>query len=273
MSAMTPAVEVENLGKNFPLVRGGLDWLRLPFAHPTKRVLNEVSFGVAPGEVFGLLGPNGAGKTTLLKILSTLLEPSAGRAALSGCDVVHQSAAARRQLGYCPGFDRAFYLRLSARENLRFYGALNNLPRRPLAERISSLLAALGLDGARDEPVRNFSTGMLQRLAVARALLHQPRVLILDEPTRSLDPTAAAWLRRHLREELAGRQGATVLVATHNLTEAEEICHRLGVLDQGRLQAAGTAKEVCRQAGAATLAEAYARLTTPEKAPEEARPR
>src|SRR3990167_8849590 len=109
MSAMTPAVEVENLGKNFPLVRGGLDWLRLPFAHPTKRVLNEVSFGVAPGEVFGLLGPNGAGKTTLLKILSTLLEPSAGRAALAGCDVVHQPAAARRQLGYCPGVDPALY--------------------------------------------------------------------------------------------------------------------------------------------------------------------
>src|SRR3990167_5723203 len=151
MSAMTPAVEVENLGKDFPLVWGGLDWLRLPFAHPTKRVLNEASFGVAPGEVFGLLGPNGAGKTTLLKILSTLLEPSPRRGPLAGCDVVHQSAAARRQLGYCPGFDRAFYLRLSARENLRFYGALNNLPPRLLAERITSLLAALGLDGRRDE--------------------------------------------------------------------------------------------------------------------------
>jgi ABC-2 type transport system ATP-binding protein len=266
---MTPAVEVESLGKDFPLVRGGLDWLRLPFAHPSKRVLNEVSFAVVPGEVFGLLGPNGAGKTTLLKILSTLLEPSTGRAALAGCDVVRQSAAARRQLGYCPGFDRAFYLRLSARENLRFYGALNNLRPRTLTARIGALLAALGLEDKRDEPVRNFSTGMLQRLAIARALLHQPRVLILDEPTRSLDPTAAAWLRRHLREELAGRQGATVLVATHNLTEAEETCHRLGVLDQGRLQAVGTAKEVCRQAGVASLAEAYARLTTPEKAPEE----
>src|SRR3970040_3193333 len=109
MSAMTPAVEVENLDKSSPLVRGGLDWLRLPFAHPTKRVLNEVSFGVAPGEVFGLLGPNGAGKTTLLKILSTLLQPGGGRAGLARCDVVRQSAAARRQLRYWPGVDRAFY--------------------------------------------------------------------------------------------------------------------------------------------------------------------
>jgi len=265
-----PAIAVENLGKDFPRTQSALERLRLPFTRGEKRVLDEVSFAVAPGEVFGLLGPNGAGKTTLLKILCTLLEPTRGRAALFGCDVVRQAAAARRQFGFCPGFERSFYLRLDARENLRFYGALNNLEPRFLQQRIPALLGALGLETASAEPVRNYSTGMLQRLSLARALLHEPRLLLLDEPTRSLDPNAAAALRRHVRQELAGRQGCAALMATHNLTEAEETCDRLAILDRGRLQALGAPAEICRQAGATTLAEAYGRLATPEPAAAEA---
>ncbi len=258
---MAEAVIVENLTKIFPRVKSSnLGLFRLPFARPGKCVLAEASFEVAPGEVFGLVGPNGAGKTTLLKILCTLLAPSAGRAAVQGFDVVQEGAAARRQLGYCPGFERSFYLRLSGRENLRFYGILNNLPSSVLAERIPSLLTSLGLEGAADEPARNYSTGMLQRLALGRALLHRPRVLILDEPTRSLDPLAAAWVRDYLRRELAGQQGCAVVLATHNLAEAEEICDRLLVLAGGRPQALGSPTEVCRQTGSASLAEAYRRL-------------
>ncbi|MGH9789103.1 MAG: ABC transporter ATP-binding protein [Candidatus Acidiferrales bacterium] len=259
---MSVAVHAENVTKDFPAVGPGLDLLRLPFAQPTKRALDSVSFSVAPGEILGLVGPNGAGKTTLLKILCTLLEPNQGRAALFGHDVVREGAAARRLLGYSPGSERSFYLRLSPRDNLRFYGTLNNLPACALAERMERLLGELGLNDSADVPVRNFSTGMLQRLALARALLHQPRVLIFDEPTRSLDPAAAAWWQDYVRRELAQGQGCTVVLATHNLAEAEEVCDRLAVFHAGRVQALGTVREVCRQAGASSLADAYLRLTS-----------
>jgi ABC-2 type transport system ATP-binding protein len=208
------------------------------------------------------VGPNGAGKTTLLKILCTLLEPNQGRAALFGRDVVREAAAARRLLGYSPSSERSFFMRLSAQDNLRFYGTLCNLPPRTLEERSARLLAELGLSSSARVPVRNFSTGMLQRLALARALLHQPRLLIFDEPTRSLDPAAAAWWRDHVRRELARARGCTVVLATHNLAEAEEVCDRLAVFHGGRLQAQGTAGEIRRQTGVASLAEAYLRLTS-----------
>ncbi len=265
---MPEAVTVENLAKDFPVAGKLLGPLRLPLTHSYKRVLSGVSFSVGPGEVFGLLGPNGAGKTTLLKILCTLLHPNRGRAAVLGFDVVREAAKAKSQLGYCPGTERSFYLRLTARENLRFFGTLNNLAPRTLAERIPPLLEAVGLEGVGDEPVRNFSTGMLQRLAVARALLHQPRVLVFDEPTRSLDPSGAAWWRIYVRRELAQRFGCCVLLATHNLAEAEEICDRVAILDRGELKAAGTPQGICRAAGAPSLSEAYAQLTHSPAQPE-----
>lgn len=267
---MVDAIQVVNLSKQFPCVGAGWGLLRLPFAHGNgHRSLDQISLTVKPGEVFGLVGPNGAGKTTLLKILCTLLEPDRGRAAVMGYDVVEQAAAARRQLGYCPGFERSFYLRLSARENLRFYGILNNLSARLLAQRMSDLLAALELAAAANQPVQTFSTGMLQRLAVARALLHGPRVALFDEPTRSLDPAGAAWLRQYLRGELADRQAMTILLATHNLSEIEEICDRVAVLNRGCVVALGTPAAICRQTGAATLRDAYLRLTRREDLPAE----
>lgn len=271
---MVEAIEVVNLSKQFPRVGAGWGALRLPFAHGHgHHCLDRISLTVKPGEVFSLVGPNGAGKTTLLKILCTLLEPDQGRATVMGYDVVQQAAAARRQLGYCPGFERSFYLRLSARENLRFYGILNNLSPRLLALRMSDLLAALGLGTAASQPVQTFSTGMLQRLAVARALLHEPRVALFDEPTRSLDPAGAAWLRHYLRRELADRQTMTILLATHNLSEVEEICDRVAVLNRGCIMALGTPAAICRQTGAATFADAYLRLTSPEVVPVETVPR
>jgi len=258
---MPEAVTVENLAKDFPLVKL-LGPMGLPLTHAHKRVLSGVSFSVGAGEVFGLLGPNGAGKTTLLKILCTLLEPNQGRAAIFGQDVVQQGAEARRLLGYCPGVERSFYMRLSARENLGFYGTLNNLSAPTLRSRIPLLLADVGLEAAGDQPVRNYSTGMLQRLALARALLHQPRLLVFDEPTRSLDPAGVAWWRDYVRRELAQAQGCTVLLATHNLAEAEEVCDRLAILHRGRLQALGTPREICREAVATSLSEAYSRFTS-----------
>ncbi|MGH9779147.1 MAG: ABC transporter ATP-binding protein [Candidatus Acidiferrales bacterium] len=264
---MSVAVQAESLVKEFPLVGPGLGFLRVPFARPQKRALDDISFSVAAGEVFGLVGPNGAGKTTLLKILCTLLEPNRGRAALFGHDVVEEGAAVRRLLGYCPSSERSFFMRLSARENLRFYGTLNDLSWPSLRSRIGSLLAEVGLDEAGDQPVRNYSTGMLQRLALARALLHQPRLLIFDEPTRSLDPAAAAWWRDYVRRELAQARGCTVVLATHNLSEAEEVCDRLAVFHAGRIQALGVTREICRQLGASSLAEAYLRLTSADARP------
>ena len=231
-------------------------------------MLAGVSLSVSAGEVFGLLGHNGAGKTTLLKILATLLEPNGGRAAILGHEVVREAPAARRRLGYCPGNERSFFLRLSARENLRFWGVLNNLSSDVLARRTPALLEELGLGSAAEEPVRNYSSGMLQRLSLARALLHEPQILLLDEPTRSLDPLAALWLRNYLRDELARRQGRAVLLATHNLAEAEAICDRLAILDRGELRAVGTPAELRRQAGG-SLEDAYARFAGSDTPPTE----
>ncbi len=259
---MPEAITATGLSKDFPLAGHGWDFLRLPFSRPRRAALEGISFSVREREVFGLLGPNGSGKTTLLRVLGTLLEPSAGRAAVLGHDVVQQGATVRSLVGYCPASERSFYMRLSARENLRFYGTLNGFSPRALADRIPLLLRELELEERADEPVRNYSTGMLQRLSVVRALLHQPRVLLFDEPTHGLDPVAAASWRRYLREELVARLGCTILVATHNLREAEEVCSRLAILHRGRMGAVGTQAEVCRQAAASSLEEAYARLAS-----------
>jgi ABC-2 type transport system ATP-binding protein len=253
---VSAAIVVEGLQKSFP---AGAAFWAMPLARAQKMVLAGVSFSVAGGEIFGLLGHNGAGKTTLLKILATLLAPNGGRASILGHDVAAEAPAVRRRLGYCPGSERSFYLRLSARENLRFWGVLNHLPPGRATGRISALFEALGLGAAADEPVRNFSSGMLQRLSLARALLHEPQILLLDEPTRSLDPAAAGWLREYLRAELAGRQGRAVLLATHNLSEADAVCDRVAILDRGRICALGTPADLRRQAGG-SLADAYARF-------------
>ena len=248
-----PAVSVENLEKYFPAVTSGWRALLQPVAKPTVPALRGISLDVKPGEVLALVGANGAGKSTLLRILTTLLLPTRGRAEVCGFDVAREPARVRRRLGYHTGADACLYARLSGRENLELFAGLNNMSRTDTLLRIAELTGLLGLEALLDRQVRTLSTGNIQRLGLARAMLHQPSVLILDEPTRSLDPLAAAEFRRFLLQRIIAELGATVLFASHTLAEVEQLAARIAVLDKGRLLICGTLSAVKAAAGCETL--------------------
>jgi ABC-2 type transport system ATP-binding protein len=214
-----------------------------------RAALTDVALEVRAGEFLGLLGPNGAGKTTLFKVLSTLILPDEGHATVFGYDVVRDAGQARRVLAPVIADERSLHWRLTATENLRLFAALHGVPAREVTLRISELLDLVGLEADGRQLVATFSSGMKQRLLLARALLARPRVLLLDEPTRSLDPVSARTLRTFLREELVGKHGCTVLLATHNAEEAFGLCDRVAVLDRGRVLATGPAEHLAREVG------------------------
>lgn len=212
---------------------------------------------VAPAEVFGLVGPNGAGKTTLLKILSTLLLPDEGTARIDGLDVVREGRKVRHHLGVMLDSERSFYARLNGRQNLEFFAALYELGRNQARRRIEELLKLVGLAEVSERQFMKYSMGMQRRLALARALLPDPAVLLLDEPTRSLDPQTAAALGRLFRDQFAHGQGKTILLASHSLAEVEAICDRLAILRGGEIVALGSPAELARRFDSPTLEEVY----------------
>lgn len=223
--------------------------------------LARVSFELRSGESVALLGANGAGKSTLLRILATLLIPSRGTCRVGGHDTVHASREVRLLLGYHAGSDVGFYARLTGRENLRFFGRLNQMTVEEIGRRITLFGEHLNLTQALDRQVRTLSTGTVQRLSLARALLHSPRVLLLDEPTRSLDAMAAAEFRRYLRREIVEHAGTTLLFASHTLAEVEQLADRVAIMDAGKLLAFDTPGAIRRAAGGGSLEDALFRLT------------
>jgi len=255
------AIAVVSLEKSFPPARSGWRALLQPFEKPTVLALAGISLEVRPGEALALLGANGAGKSTLLRILATLVLPTKGRAQIAGHDAVRDPGAVRRQLGYHAGSDSGFYARLTCRENLRFFGSLNQISGAAAARRISQLAAQFHLEESLDRQVRTLSSGTVQRLSLARALLHQPRVLLLDEPTRSLDAIGAAEFRHFLKSEVLGRDETTLLFASHALSEIELLADRIAVLDAGRLLACGSLADLKHRTGTASLEGAFLRLT------------
>lgn len=243
---MQHVVEASQVVKTFVKKRPVNELVRHPFRRAERvRALRGVDLRVRAGEIFGLLGPNGAGKTTLLKILSCLVLPDSGRAVIGGEDTVHEGRV-KPKIGLVHSDERSFYWRLSGRENLRFFSHLYDVPRRKMGARIDELLRRVGMLEDADRRFADYSSGMKQRLAVARALLHDPPILLMDEPTRSLDPASAMSLRSFVREELNGRDGKTVLLATHNLHEAETLCDRVAILVRGKIRRIGTVDEVRR---------------------------
>jgi ABC-2 type transport system ATP-binding protein len=241
-----PAVAVEAVSKRFVIRRGWVDHLMHPGRRTYATAVDRVSFAAATGEIVGLLGANGAGKTTLLKMLSTLVIPDSGSARVMGHDVVKEPRTVRRLLSPVPADERSLDWRLSARENLRFFAALLGLEREAARGRIEEVLQRVQLHEAGQKLVALYSSGMRQRLLIARALLARPRVLLLDEPTRSLDPVAARDFRRFLRQDIAGAAGCTVILATHDPDEALEMCDRVIILHRGRLLAEGAPAELSR---------------------------
>ena len=240
-------VRVQGLSKRFTLRRPWTEVARRPLARRHVSVLDGVTLQVRRGEFFGLLGPNGAGKTTLFKILSTLVLPDAGTVDVAGENIVLAPHRVRQLLTPVIADERSLYWRLTATENLALFAALYGLRGPEAAGRSAELLEVVGLSHAADRMVNTYSSGMRQRLLIARALLSRPSVLLLDEPTRSLDPIGARDFRRFLRDDIVGRQGCTVLLATHDADEALELCDRLAVLDRGRVVSTGTARELAEQ--------------------------
>lgn len=220
----------------------------------TRTVVRDLQFQVAPGEVFGLLGPNGAGKTTTLRMLSTTMRPTRGTATIAGFDVQRDPEEVRARLGVLPT-DPGLYGRLTAAENLRYYGQLCGLGDK-LERRIDELLEWLDLSEHKNRPTENFSKGMRQKVALARAVLHDPPVLILDEPTAGLDVLASRAVLDFISE--SRRAGRAVLFCSHYLFEADRVCDRVAILAGGEICTIGTPAEVCREVDVETLEDAFA---------------
>lgn len=237
---MRCAIETENLTKVFWFWKG---WRR--FFQPLTAV-DHVSLKVPEGQIFVLLGPNGAGKTTLIKLLCGLIFPSQGEGKIFGVSL-KENRILKAQMGLVLSDERSFYGRLSAVENLVFYAKLYRLPQRVIRPRIEKLLDQWGLNGQASAPVQTYSSGMKHRLSIARALLHDPPLLFLDEPTKSLDPFAAGEFRSFLKDELVGRRRKTLFIATHQLEEAEKMAGDVAVMAGGRIMASGTLPDISRK--------------------------
>ncbi|HWZ98165.1 MAG TPA: ABC transporter ATP-binding protein [Candidatus Dormibacteraeota bacterium] len=255
------AVSVESLTKFFPPARSGWRAFLQPFETPIIPALQEISLQVHAGEAVALLGANGAGKSTMLRILSTLLLPTSGHARVAGHDAAQSPSEVRRNLGYHAGSDLGFYARLTARENLFFFGRLNRLSSSAARERIAQFAAQFELSEALDRQVRTLSSGTIQRLSLARALLHAPRVLLLDEPTRSLDAIAASSFRHFLKSQVLKRGTTSLLFASHSLQEIELLANRVAILKQGRLLAFDSPAVLKQKTFSNSLEEAFFRLT------------
>jgi ABC-2 type transport system ATP-binding protein len=227
-------VEFESVRKIFRHRPALFNWLGRERGGETV-ALKDVSFSAGSAEILVLLGPNGSGKTTFLKLISTMLLPDGGSVRVGGVDAQRDAGKVRRQVGIAVATERSFFPRLSARENLDFFGALDEVSRSERAQRIDEVLRDTGLEDQADTLVMKFSSGMYQRLGIARALVKRPSVLLLDEPTRSLDAASAAHFWTTIRA--LARQQTTILLATHNFAEAAAVANRLLLLHRGELLA------------------------------------
>ncbi|MFH1743113.1 MAG: ABC transporter ATP-binding protein [bacterium] len=228
------------------------------------RAVDDISFEVNKGELFGLLGPNGAGKTTTISMICGLLSPDSGRVHLDGMDIQESPLEARRRLGVVPQ-DVALYEELSARENLRFWGGLYGLSGRDLRRATEEILERVGLTDRAKEPVKRFSGGMKRRLNMAAGLIHKPSIVLLDEPTVGIDPQARINILDVVRE--IAKAGATILYTTHYLEEAEDLCDRIAIMDHGKILALGTVQELAKLAGDADILSIRGQFSTDQIQP------
>jgi ABC-2 type transport system ATP-binding protein len=227
-----PPIECQNLYKSFG----------------KKSILKGIDFQIPPGGILGLVGPNGAGKTTLMKILATLITPSGGKVNVLGVNIANNSTAVKKVIGLALSEERNFYWRLSGRQNLKFFGALYDIPEKERSRRVDTLIQTVGLGDKGDLQFRKYSSGMKQALGIARAMLHDPPILLMDEPTRSLSPNQAHRIRRLLHKG-AKEEGKAILLSSHNLREVQELADRIAIIDNGEIKALGTLAELKQLAG------------------------
>lgn len=242
MSA-SPAIRTVGLVKRFRHQRGLLHLFSRRDRRETTAV-DGVSLDIQGGEIVGLLGPNGAGKTTFVKLLATLLLPSAGEAYVCGYDVVREPYRVKPLIGLVTSEERSFFWRLTGRQNLEFFAALYGLQGRRTSRRIGELFELLALAEAGDVRFNEYSTGMRQKLAIARGLLNDPKILLMDEPTKGLDPVSAQALVSLIRTQVGGGSGLTIIITTHILHDVEQLCDRVAIMNKGRIVASGSIGEL-----------------------------
>lgn len=234
---MSAAISIHDVSKTYPVpLAGTRRFFRMKERAPVE-ALNGITLEVGEGEVFGLIGRNGAGKTTLAKIIATLVQPTEGKVSVRGFDSVRDESRVRAQVGLASAEERSFYWRLTVEQNLVFFSRLYGLGTHEGRRRIEELLELFELTTLRRRRFGELSTGNKQRMAVARAMLNSPPVLLLDEPTRSLDPLAAASMRALIGSLARGPKPVTILLTSHNLAEVEELCERVAVISRGRIRA------------------------------------
>jgi len=255
------SIEVRDISKSFIKEKSIGKLIRHPFKKEIICALNCVSLTVKKGEFFGLLGTNGAGKTTLLKILSTLIIPDSGTVFVNGYDVVNQEADVKRQIGLIHSDERSFFWRLTGKQNLAFFASLYGLEGKAAKEKIDELLTLVDLYDARNSRFDGYSSGMKHRLSIARGLLNNPSILLVDELTTGIDPVGAMKIRDFLKQ-LSKKMGKTILLTTHDMHEAEELCDRIAILNKGEIKAIGTASEIKKIAKEKTLEKAFKKLVS-----------
>jgi ABC-2 type transport system ATP-binding protein len=240
-----PAISIENLSKTYPESFPRLKRFFRLAAKPPVEALKNISFEIGNGEIFGLIGRNGAGKTTLTKIIATLVQPTSGKVSVKNCDSVNDEVKVRSLVGLATAEERSFYWRLTTEQNLLFFARLYGLKDAEAKKRIAELFEQLDLNDLAKRRFSELSTGNKQRLAIARAILPKPPVLLLDEPTRSLDPLAA----QAMRDLILSFKGVSILLTSHNLTEVEKLCQRVAVISKGEIRAVNTPENLRRQNG------------------------
>lgn len=232
------AIEVKNLRKEFEKKEKVPFWKKKNNKKEVFVAVDNISFNVEKGEIFGFLGPNGAGKTTTIKMISTLLMPTSGNIKVNGIDVVEKPTEVLKNLGTVLAGERSTYWKLTGRENLEYFAAMNGIRGKEAEEKINYLLNRFNLEKRGDETVEKYSTGMKQRVALAKALIADPKILILDEPTSGLDPQSARNLRELILE--IKEEGRTILLTTHYMEEADELSDRIAIIDHGKIIAMDT---------------------------------
>jgi len=241
---MDYAIEILHVTKDFPRLRRLRDIAIHPFTVKRDRVLEDISIKIRRGSITAILGPNGAGKTTLLRIVSGIVVPDSGEVRVFGKNISNAGSSLYSKVGLVVGDERSFYIRLTARQNLEFFASLHNLFGRDRDDKISGILETLSLTRHEKKPFSDLSSGMKQRLALARVLLADPDILLFDEITKGLDIGQAARFRAMLKNDVRGEMGKTVVFATHNMDEAAELSDNVILLDRGRDVKTGTMEEV-----------------------------
>ena len=255
------AIETTKLKKHFTS-RGNLFLEKWHLEKRTPLVIkavDEVDLAIEKSRIFCLLGPNGAGKTTLIKILCCLIMPDGGSALINGLDVIKNERTIRARIGLLTSNERSFYWRLTGRQNLEFFATLYGLSTKKIRARIEELSDTLGIDGL-DRPFQEYSTGARHKLALARCLINDAEIIFLDEPTKSLDPSAATHLRNIIKD-LAQKFKKTIFLTTHNTQEAESLADTIAIMDKGKIKFCGSAEELKRQGASKNLDEVFTKLT------------